>query len=251
MSKCTSLFNKTSGCRYMSRSSESCCPGETDVCVSAATTDPKCLTILTPVVFDECGINLCKVTQRNVFANPNIHSIEVRALDVDWNITGCDSDSHIERLRSRPNCSRVTLSGIQVKLAVTLLDRCHNIIDSFIMTENYLPSRPEDPYFDEDTNPCRLCFELYTPQGLSYRPQDPPIPTINYLGLEEQCTGYHGNNSLRQGISGQALAKVVRFDCEEGLVALGLTLYFKVVYFMQYRIRHEGQVVPPKCSPLC
>ena len=45
---------------------------------------------------------------------------------------------------------------------------------------------------------------------------------------------------LRQGISAQALAKVVRHDNECGLVALGLTLYLKSIYFVQYRIPHNG-----------
>lgn len=250
MSKCTSLFNKASGCRYMARPLDCCCTDENDICVHAPTGEPRCLTLLAPVVFDECGINLCKVFQRNVFANPAIQSMEVRVLDIDWNMSGCEGSSHVERLRSRPNCSRITLSNIRVKMAVTLLDCCSNILDSFIMTETYLPSCPEDPCYDEETNPCSICLELYTPYGLSYQNQDPPMPTINCIGLEEDGSCGPGNNSLRQGLCAQALSKAVRFDSEDGLVALGLTLYLKVVYFVQYRMAHEGLATPPKCSPV-
>ena len=56
MSKCTSLFNKASGCRYMARPLDCCCTDENDICVHAPTGEPRCLTLLAPVVFDECGI---------------------------------------------------------------------------------------------------------------------------------------------------------------------------------------------------
>ena len=250
MSKCTSLFNKSSGCRYMTRPMACCCNDEQDICVKAPVGEPRCLTLLAPVVFDECGINLCKVFQRNIFANPAIHSIEIKVLNVDWNLNSCDGGSRVERMRSRPNCSRVTLSNIRVKMAVTLLDCCSNILDTFIMAEDFLPPCPEDPCYDEDTNPCSICLELYTPYGLGYQAQDPPKPALNFIGLEEAGPCGPGNNSLRQGLSAQALAKAVRFDPEDGLIALGLTLYLKVIYFVQYHMAHEGLATPPKCSPV-
>ena len=268
MSKNSSLFNKASGSRYMARPGCSChnqCSSGSsaynntsvektdkkicsDVCVNPHLGNPKSLTLLAPVVFDECGINLCKVIQRPVFCNPDIHTIQVRVVDINWNLGRSDHSSHIETLRSRPFCSRVTLSGIQLKLAVTLLDHCHNIIDSFLITEEYLPASPDDCSYDECTNPCSLSFELYTPYGLSYLPQDPPCPTINFFGMEETGTCGQGNNSLRQGVGAQALAKVVRYDSEDGVIALGLTIYLKSIYFVQYRMQHEGLAVPPKCA---
>ena len=268
MSKNSSLFNKASGSRYMARPGcgchNQCYSGSSaynntsvektdkkicsDVCVNPHLGNPKSLTLLAPVVFDECGINLCKVIQRPVFCNPDIHTIQVRVVDINWNLGRSDHSSHIETLRSRPFCSRVTLSGIQLKLAVTLLDHCHNIIDSFLITEEYLPASPDDCSYDECTNPCSLSFELYTPYGLSYLPQDPPCPTINFFGMEETGTCGQGNNSLRQGVGAQALAKVVRYDSEDGVIALGLTIYLKSIYFVQYRMQHEGLAVPPKCA---
>ena len=206
--------------------------------------------MLAPVVFDECGINLCKVVQRPVFCNPDIACIHLKVIDSDWNLGRGDHCSHIETLRSRPHCSRITLSGIRIKLAVTLLDRCHNVIDSFIMMEEYLPASVDDCCYDECANPCSLSFELYTPYGLSYLPQDPPCPTINFFGMEESGSCGLGNNMLRQGVGAQALAKVVRFDPEDGVIALGLTIYLKSIYFVQYRVPHEGLAVPPKCAAM-
>lgn len=270
MSKNASLFNKASGSRYMMRRPDcnsnpkdcccnpptsSCCSCKShaaddckDICMNPPIGQPKSLTLLAPVVFDECGINLCKVVQRNVLCNPEIDCISLRVVDIDFNMGRGDHVSHIETLRSRPNCSRITLSGIRVKLAVTLLDRCKNVIDSFMMLEEYLPACSDDPCYDEEANPCSLCMELYTPYGLSYQSQDPPCPTINFFGMEEPGACGMGNNSLRQGVGAQALAKVVRFDPEDGVVALGLTIYLKSVYFVQYRVPHEGLAVPPKCD---
>lgn len=279
MSRNASLFNKASGSRYMARRADgslspscgcqpapdasrgcSCScgcghktestPACKDICVHAPTGEPHALTLLAPVVFDECGINLCKVIQRNVFCNPEICSIQLRVMDIDWNIGRTEHSSRIETMRSRPNCSRITLSGIRVKLAVTLLDRCHNILDSFMMVEEYLPSCPDDPCYDDEANPCSLCLELYTPYGLSYLAQDAPCPTINFFGYEETAGGCPGNNMLRQGVGAQALAKVVRCDTEDGVLAIGLTIYLKSVYFVQYRVPHEGLAIPPKCDAI-
>lgn len=267
MSKNASFFNKASGNRYMSRpgcgcschntsslqqdhTSSSCCTTNSDICVNPPTGSPKALTLLAPVVFDECGINLCKVVQRPVFCNHDIAFIQLKVIDIDWNLGRGDHCSRIETLRSRPHCSRITLSSIRVKLAVTLLDRCHNVIDSFIMTEEYLPSSVDDCCYDECANPCSLSFELYTPYGLSYLTQDPPCPTINFFGMEENGSCGLGNNMLRQGVGAQALAKAIRFDSEDGVIALGLTIYLKSIYFVQYRVPHEGLAVPPKCAAM-
>lgn len=269
MSKNASFFNKASGNRYMSRPSCGCsyhnststshenatssccsCTANSDICVNPPTGLPKSLTLLAPVVFDECGINLCKVVQRPIFCNHDIACVHLKVIDIDWNLGRGEHCSHIETLRSRPHCSRITLSGIRVKLAVTALDRCNNVIDSFIMVEEYLPSSVDDCCYDECANPCSLSFELYTPYGLSYLPQDPPCPTINFFGMEESGSCGLGNNMMRQGVGAQALAKVVRFDSEDGVLALGLTIYLKSIYFVQYRVPHEGLAVPPKCAAM-
>ena len=92
MAKCSSMFNKSNGCRFMTRpypvggcesvpnqteagvSVTTCCCSENnnscDPCVNPPTETPKCLTLLAPVVYDECGINLCKVMERSVYCNP-------------------------------------------------------------------------------------------------------------------------------------------------------------------------------------
>ena len=44
---------------------------------------------------------------------------------------------------------------------------------------------------------------------------------------------------LRQGVGAQALAKVVRFDPEDGVIALGLTIYLKsiILFSTAYRAK--------------
>jgi hypothetical protein len=79
---------------------------------------------------------------------------------------------------------------------------------------------------------------LYAPYGVSYFGECKEcIPCINYLGFVE---GPERNNEIRQGIDCQALAKVIELDMDDGCMAVGLTLYLKTVYFIQYRIKHAG-----------
>ena len=114
--------------------------------------------------------------------------------------------------------------------------------------------------FDPCTNPSCITFDLYTPYGVAFARENPSgcnklVPTINYMGFindeegrEVRCNNFPTNNTIQQGISAQALAKVVG-DNEE-CFAIGLTLYIKSIYFVQYRFKHEGLTVPPKLSPV-
>lgn len=143
----------------------------------------------------------------------------------------------------------MTLSNICVKFAVKLLDPDCRILKTLCFSTDYLPPDPDDPDFDEETNPSSVTIDLYAPYGLSYKDcYGKCDPTINFLGFVEdlECR----NNSLRQGLNVQALAKVLELDVEEGLAAIGLTLYLKTIYFVQYKIRHAGLCVPPKCVPI-
>lgn len=222
-----------------------------DACVCPPLGEPELLTIVAPAVFDECGINLCKVVSipNCVLANyPSLAAIDVEIIDIDFKV-GCPEGSEVNFIPRRHNCIRVTLSNICVRFAVKLLDPECRILDTFCFSTEYLPSSPEDPDFDEETNPTSITVDLYAPYGVSYIDcAGECLPTINFLGFVEdnECR----NNSLRQGLNVQGLAKVIKADFEEGLVALGITLYLKTVYFVQYKIRHAGLCVPPKCVPI-
>ncbi|MGL4736426.1 MAG: hypothetical protein ACRCW2_03120 [Cellulosilyticaceae bacterium] len=246
--------------------------------------EPKLLTLMAPVVFDECGLNLCRVfsvdqlvdvcegptprttdilfdgiTSRDL---KNATNVQLQVVDVDFNFvcpTGCRY-SEMRPAKNTPNMTRVTLRDLDVTFAVKLLDCSCRVFKEGMMTLRYLPCE-ECPGYDEDTNPSSVTFDLYTPYGISYAPENPAgcnklVPTINYVGFVENqhcqgcdCEGtvyktFEANNSLRQGISAQALATVIGSDDE--CFAVGVTLYIKAVYFVQYKFCHEGLCVPPK-----
>lgn len=222
-----------------------------DACVCPPLGEPELLTIVAPAVFDECGINLCKVTRipECILANyPTLAAIDVEVIDIDFNV-GAPDASEVNFIPRRPNCIRVTLSNICVRFAVKLLDPDCRILNTLCFSTEYLPPSEEDPDFDEETNPTSITVDLYAPYGVSYIDCcNECLPTINFLGFVEdlECR----NNSLRQGLNVQALAKVIETDFEEGLAAIGITLYLKTVYFVQYKIKHAGLCVPPKCLPV-
>ncbi|WP_105614349.1 hypothetical protein [Vallitalea okinawensis] len=258
MSSCDIYFNK--GCKgkvYKRHVDDDCIlcndpdnPEKRDPCLCPPLGEPKKLTIVAPVIFDECGINLCKVIQRDIFKKyEDAASIQLRVIGIDYNIHYGEDGSKVEFIKNRPNCIRITLSHICVKLAVKVLDDRCCIIDTFCIDELFLPCE-DDPEYDEETNPSSITIDLYAPYGVSYIDTcDECIPTINFLGFIENGEDAR-NDDLRQGVDSQALAKVVRFDPCRGVVAIGLTIYLKVVYFIQYKIPHDGIAVPPKCEPI-
>ena len=268
-----------------------------DICVCPPIGEPRCLNMLAPVIFDESGINLCRIINVNhlidvcnpksdcmpctdyLFGNltkrdlRNAEDIQLQVVDIDFNFICPDSNrySEIKPTKNKPNCSRLTIKDIDVTFAVKILDdRCRVKKEGF-MVLRYLP--PVDACgFDEETNPSAVSLDLYTPYGISYAPENPCgcnklVPTINFIGYVENlnmhkeqcicpsggecmpncpslCREFGSNNTVRQGISAQALAKIISND--DGVLAVGLTLYLKVVYFVQYKVPHAGLIVPPK-----
>ena len=218
-----------------------------DACICPPLGEPNNLTIVAPVVFDECGINLCQVIElpESILAQENVDTIELKVIDIDFNI--CDGSSSVQTLTRRPNCVRVFLTDITISLVARLLDINCRVLDEVCFEVDFLPSDDQDPGFDPQTNPTSISVDLYTPYGVSYCSlENCGEATINFLGFIEEDGR---NNDLRQGIGAQALAKIVNLDLESGLAAVGLTIYFKVIYFVQYKIPHKGLCVPPKCLP--
>lgn len=268
-----------------------------DICICPPIGEPRCLNMLAPVVFDESGINLCRVINVNhltdvcnpnnecipctdyLFGNltkrdlRNADSIQLQVVDIDFNFICPDSNrySEIKPPKNKPNCSRLTLKDIDVTLAVKVLDDDCKVRKEGFMVLRYLPPVDTCGYNDE-TNPSSVSLDLYTPYGVSFAPENPCgcnklVPTINFIGYVENlamhkvqcicpnsgecigdnspmCREFGPNNTVRQGISAQALAKVISND--DGIIAVGLTLYLKVIYFVQYKVPHAGLIVPPK-----
>ncbi|MFP4698656.1 MAG: hypothetical protein ACLFMO_08110, partial [Eubacteriales bacterium] len=179
---------------------------------------------------------------------PTLAAIDVDVIDIDFKV-GCPDGSEVNFITRRPNCIRVTLSNICVRFAVKLLDANCTILKTLCISTEYLPPSSEDPDFDEETNPTSITVDLYAPYGVSYIDCFGECePAINFLGFVEDLDCR--NNSLRQGLNVQALAKVLELNLEEGLAAIGITLYLKTIYFVQYKVCHAGLCVPPKCVPI-
>ena len=245
--------------------------------------EPKVLTMMAPVVFDESGINLCRTIcldeLEDVCQNDSRETIDIlfdglskcdlrhacklqlQVVDIDFNfVDPCDCRfSEIVPAKGNPNLSRITLKDIDVTFSVSVINECCKVVKQGMMTVRYLGDE-HSCGFDPCTNPSCITFDLYTPYGVAFARENPSgcnklVPTINYMGFindeeghEVRCNNFPTNNTIQQGISAQALAKVVG-DNEE-CFAIGLTLYIKSIYFVQYRFKHEGLTVPPKLSPV-
>jgi hypothetical protein len=202
----------------------------------------------------------------------NADKIQFQVADIDFNFARPSDDcvlSKIRAIKDRPNCSRVMLTNIDVTFAVTTLSSDCRITGQGFLVLRYLPY-DEGEGFNEETNPSSVAFEIYTPYGVSYEAKHPVVtkklvPTINFIGFIEEpgktlliekerchpveCLRVYGrNNEPRQGVSAQALAKeVAKIDND---LAIGLTIYFKAIYLVQYKLCHKGLAVPPKCTPI-
>lgn len=250
--------------------------------------EPRLLTMMAPVVFDECGINLCRSVDFDELLDvcdeesgrktdilfdglskcdlEKACKIQLQVVDIDFNfVDPCSCRySEIQPAKCNPNLSRITLKDIDVTFAVTILNDCCKVVKEGMMSVRYLGNDCDCGY-DAITNPSSISFDLYTPYGLSYAPENPYgcnklVPTINFMGYVGKRQGagecgncinslfeYPINNTISQGVSAQALAKVVGYDDDS--IAIGLTLYIKSIYFVQYKFKHEGLTIPPKLSP--
>lgn len=252
--------------------------------------EPKLLTMMAPAVFDECGINLCRTvcadelqdlcceegprkTPDILFSGLtkcdliNADKLQLQVVDIDFNfVDPCNCRySDIQPAKNKPNLSRITLKDIDVTFAVSVIDCCCKVVKQGMMTVRYLGDE-RCPAYDPCTNPSCISFDLYTPYGISFAPEDPKgcnklVPTINYMGFlnsqhgldELPCQAspmveFPVNNTIQQGVSAQALAKVVAYG--EDCFAIGLTLYIKSIYFVQYKFSHQGLTIPPKLTPV-
>ena len=251
--------------------------------------EPKLLTMMAPVVFDECGINLCRTVviddlqdicegearrQCDILFGgltkcdlANACKLQLQVVDIDFNFVDPMGNrfSEIQPAKCKPNLSRITLKDIDVTFAVSVIDSCCRVVKQGMLTLRYLGDE-RDCAYDSCTNPSCIAFDLYTPYGVAFAPENPSgcnklVPTINFMGYVNSEKGRCGcenslegffefpvNNGIQQGVSAQALAKVVASDCDS--LAIGLTLYIKSIYFVQYKFRHEGLTVPPKLSPV-
>lgn len=218
------------------------------LCTKIPSKNDNILTSLLPVVFDECGFNLCKIVDLPnciLYDYPTLKTIELEVININFNFLEKDG-SIVDYSPRKQNYIRIKLTNIIVDLTLKLLDYNHKIINTIVLTTNFLNPIKETAACIDKFSPSFITVELYAPYGVSYFDNDDNnyIPMINYIGFLEN------NNSIKQGLNAQALAKVLETDFENNTIAIGLTLNLKIIYFIQYKLKHEGLYIPSKCNSL-
>lgn len=240
-------MSKSCGCnkRIMSNAVKACMANDNncyDVCVEPQCGTPEYLTVLTPVVYDEIGINVCRsfTLPDCLLANyPTTAYASVEVIDITNK--GCSDNVTITPINSRPNCYEVTLTNLSVTFAVRLYDCCKRLLTTAEVTDIvYLPSDTCDESYDEDTNPSSVTLDLFAPYGVAYTHGCLEHPAMNYIGFSTE------NNQLVQGLNLMSIAKVLNFDISDNTMTVGLTLIVKTVYFTQYQIPHNGRAIVSK-----
>ncbi|BCN32137.1 hypothetical protein [Anaeromicropila herbilytica] len=238
--------------------------GRTDPCLKAPCGEPKLLTLLANAIYDESGINLCRVIRVTqdvdgafIDLAPYLNAACNILLEViDYNL----SDSDVQLIPNRPNCVSVRLTNLELTFAARLVDSCGRILTSFRFRATYLLEDESDESYNPDTNPTSICTELYAPYGVSYNSQtnSPMISSIGFVGIPI-TTGPNANfanNFIPQGISIQAMAKVLSLELTNDTsrvvpeMAVGLTLLLRSSYIVEYKFEHAGISVPPKAVPI-
>ena len=212
-----------------------------DVCTDPICGDPDCLTVLTPVVYDELGINLCRNIPLELPVT-NVDSISVQVMDITFDTTG-DTAVTAVPINGRPNCYLITLTNLSVTFYVTLYDCARRVLGTQTVTANYLPAddtSADYDYMDEDTNPTSVELEIFAPYGVAHSDYTGLPAIINVIGFGED------NTALSQGLNLLAIPKVLNFDPQDSTVTIGLSVILKSVYFSQYKIPHHGKAIVPK-----
>lgn len=215
-----------------------------DVCTNPICGTSDQLTLLAPVVYDEIGINLCRVIPLTATLPTTGYPLSASAqiLDVTFS-TEADETTTIEPIPGRPNCSLVTLTNLSITFAITIYNSSCRVVQTLTETALYLPSGEDVPayeYFDEETNPSNVDLEIFTPYGLAYEDGNIEKPFINYIGFTSV------NQSLSQGLNMIAIPKILNFDTEASALTVGVSFYIKSIYFSQYYLPHNGRAVVPK-----
>lgn len=216
-----------------------------DVCVSPQCGDPAFLTVLTPVVYDELGINICRtfpLTAGVVADFPTAVYASAEVIDITYTVNPVAGEGvTIAPIVGRANCYEIDLSDLSVTFAIRLYDCCNRLLTTFTETGIiYLPPATTDEGYDPDTNPTTVSMEIFAPYGVVYTDGAIATPALNFIGFSTT------NSQLEQGLNMMAIPKVLDFDIVAGTITIGLTLIVKSVYFTQYQIPHNGKAIVTK-----
>lgn len=216
------------------------CDGScTDVCTTPQCGDPKYLTVLAPVVYDEIGINVCRSIDISTIltANPTAVYATVEVFSI---APPADATFYtITPISGRQNCYEVTLNNLVVSFILRLYDCCKRVIATDTIEGTYLPPTT-DPSSDPETNPQSVTLEIFAPYGVAYTTGDTSAPGLNVISFSTET------NSLTQGLNLTALPKVLNLDTTAGTITIGLTIIVNSIYFSQYQLPHMGKAIIPK-----
>ena len=214
----------------------------TDVCVTPQCGDPKLLTVLVPVIYDEIGINVCRtIPLATLLADyPTTAYIRAEVTNITF-ATGAAPSVTIKPIAGRPNCYELTLTNLTVDFVIYVYDCCKRLLATLPVTGVvYLPSSTTDPEYDEDTNPSTVTIQLFAPYGVTYTDTTLATPNLNFIGFLST------NGTVSQGLNLMAMSKVLNFDIANAEMTVGLTLIVKSIYYNQYRIPHNGKAIVSK-----
>lgn len=229
----------------IAKSDNKCTGNCVDVCVNPICGTPKVLSIMAPLIYDEVGVNLCSPLQlATALATNYPTATSATARVIDMSLAAGSGNLSVTPIAGRPNCYRVAVSGLDVRVAINIYDSSCSVIATEIATINYLP--PEDAdNANPETNPESIELEIYAPYGTAYNAATgTPVPTANQINFNVN------NNYITQGINYFAMAKVLDLDKGTNTIVVGLTLIFQSLYFAGYRIPSLGKIKTPKGSVL-
>lgn len=212
-----------------------------DVCNNPICGDPYMLGIMAPLIYDEIGVNLCTTVTVNTLIS-NTASVTIEA--VDASNYSSSTNYTITPINGRANCYAVTLTNLNLTIAVNCYDINCNFLGTTFGVLNYLPDGTGAAQPDEETNPSSVTLELFAPYGVTYDGQ--PRAVLNYVGQ------YIANNSVQQGINLYTMVKLLNYEPvatgNTANLTVGMTLVLQSLYFAGYKVKSQGKIDIPKGS---
>lgn len=253
---------------YKMMSCNQCCHTgkDCDVCVSPGCGEPENLSIYSPIIYDEVGINLCRtitIPENILTLYPTTTYVQLLVADIKiysgkGYFTGEEETveyteeelaemgnpptfSTVSTIPGRANCLRVKLTNLRVVFKIRLYDNCKKYITTVSLEAVYLPAVGTTNY-NPDTNPRSVTVDMYAPYGASTVYNSYEEYYINYVGFNMY------DNTVENGLNMNAVAKVMEFNPTTGTMSAGITLYLRTVYYQAYKFNSLGKTMPPKMN---
>lgn len=217
---------------YKMMSCNQCCHTgkDCDVCVSPGCGEPENLSIYSPIIYDEVGINLCRtitIPENILTLYPTTTYVQLLVADIKiysgkGYFTGEEetveyTEEELAEMGNPPTFSTVSLEAVYLPA---------------VGTTNYNP----------DTNPRSVTVDMYAPYGASTVYNSYEEYYINYVGFNMY------DNTVENGLNMNAVAKVMEFNPTTGTMSAGITLYLRTVYYQAYKFNSLGKTMPPKMN---